>query len=52
MKKLYIFMLLVMAGIMSNAQTSIWDGNRKLWTQGEGTESSPYLIEWPSSPIW
>ena len=45
MKKLYIFMLLVMAGIMSNAQTSIWDGNRKLWTQGEGTENSPYLIE-------
>ena len=38
-------MMLVMTGIMAEAQTSIWNGSRKLWTRGEGTESSPYLIE-------
>lgn len=45
MKKIYTLILLVMTGIMANAQTSLWDGNRKLWTRGEGTASSPYLIE-------
>ena len=45
MKKLYIIMALVMTGIMAEAQTSVWNGTRKLWTRGEGTESSPYLIE-------
>ena len=34
-----------MTGFMAEAQTSIWNGSRKLWTRGEGTESSPYLIE-------
>ena len=24
---------------------SIWDGTSEIWTQGQGTESSPYLIE-------
>ena len=38
-------MLLVMTGIIAEAQTSDWDGSRKLWTRGKGTESSPYLIE-------
>lgn len=38
-------MILVMTGIMAEAQTSVWNGSRKLWTRGEGTESSPYLIE-------
>ena len=38
-------MMLVMTGIMAEAQTSIWNGSRKLWTRGEGTEISPYLIE-------
>ena len=45
MKKLYIILMLVMTGIMAEAQTCVWDGSRKLWTRGEGTESSPYLIE-------
>lgn len=38
-------MMLAMAGIMAEAQTSVWNGSRKLWTRGEGTESNPYLIE-------
>lgn len=45
MKKLYIILLFLITGIMAEAQTSVWNGNRKLWTHGEGTESSPYLIE-------
>lgn len=45
MKKLYIIILFLITGIMTEAQTSVWDGSRKLWTRGEGTESSPYLIE-------
>ena len=45
MKKLYIIALFLMTGIMAEAQTSVWDGSRKLWTQGEGTESNPYRIE-------
>ena len=38
-------MMLAMTGIMAEAQTSIWNGSKKLWTRGEGTESNPYLIE-------
>lgn len=45
MKKLYMMMLLVMAGTMAMAQTSVWHGGRQIWTRGEGTESHPYLIE-------
>ncbi|MBO7616541.1 MAG: T9SS type A sorting domain-containing protein [Bacteroidales bacterium] len=45
MKKVYILMTLLFAGVMAEAQSSVWDGSRKLWTHGEGTESNPYLIE-------
>ena len=45
MKRLYILMMLLLTGIMAEAQTSVWDGSRKLWTHGEGTENNPYLIE-------
>lgn len=45
MKKLYIIVLFLMTGIMAEAQTSVWDGSRELWTRGEGSESSPYRIE-------
>ena len=34
-----------MTGMIAEAQTSVWNGNRRLWTRGEGTESNPYLIE-------
>ena len=45
MKKIYILIMFALTGIMAEAQTSVWDGGRKLWTRGEGTENSPYLIE-------
>ena len=45
MKKLYILMILILASLITEAQTSVWNGSRKLWTRGEGTENSPYLIE-------
>ena len=45
MKKIYIIVMLLMAGMIAEAQTSVWNGKRRLWTNGEGTESSPYLIE-------
>ena len=45
MKKLYIILILTMIGIIAEAQTSVWNGSRKLWTRGEGTESNPYRIE-------
>ena len=45
MKKIYIMMMLVLAGTMAMAQTSVWDGSRAVWTQGSGTENDPYLIE-------
>ena len=45
MKKLYIMMMLLLTSIMVEAQTSVWDGSRAVWTRGNGTESSPYLIE-------
>jgi hypothetical protein len=45
MKKLYIIIMLLLTGMMAEAQTSVWNGSRRLWTSGEGTESNPYLIE-------
>ena len=30
---------------ISAQSVSIWDGTSEIWTQGQGTESSPYLIE-------
>ncbi|MBR7022437.1 MAG: peptidase A26, partial [Bacteroidales bacterium] len=45
MKRMYIIMMLLLVGIMVEAQTSVWDGSRKLWTRGSGTEADPYLIE-------
>jgi len=32
------------AGLIAQS-VSIWDGTSEIWTQGQGTESSPYLIE-------
>lgn len=37
--------MLLLTGMMAEAQTSVWNGSRRLWTSGEGTESNPYLIE-------
>lgn len=45
MKNIYLTIVLMALGIGSMAQTSVWDGKRELWTRGNGTEESPYLIE-------
>ena len=29
----------------ANGQTSVWDGSHSTWTNGAGTQESPYLIE-------
>jgi hypothetical protein len=31
--------------LSANGQTSVWDGTHTTWTQGNGTQSNPYLIE-------
>ena len=45
MKKLYIMMLLVLTGTVALAQTSVWHGDRTIWTRGTGSENDPFLIE-------
>ena len=45
MKRFYIILMLLLMDIMVEAQTSVWDGSRELWTRGSGTEGDPYLIE-------
>lgn len=45
MKKIYIITLLLLTGVFAQAQTSVWDGSRQLWTRGAGTEEDPFLIE-------
>ncbi len=45
MKKIYFIIALLFAGNLAVAQTSVWHGGREMWTRGEGTEESPYLIE-------
>ena len=45
MKNIYLTIVLLALGIGTMAQTSVWDGKRELWTRGNGTEESPYLIE-------
>ena len=37
--------MLILVGLTSMAQTSVWDGSRAVWTRGAGTENNPYLIE-------
>lgn len=45
MKKIYFIIALLFAGNLAVAQTSVWHGGREMWTRGEGTEESPFLIE-------
>ena len=45
MKKINIIIALLLAGNLVMAQTSVWHGGREMWTRGEGTEESPFLIE-------
>lgn len=45
MKRVVVVLLLLFAGAISVAQTSVWDGSMALWTRGRGTRTSPFLIE-------
>ena len=46
MKKQFLFLAMCIATILSaNAQTSVWDGSHTTWTNGNGTQANPYLIE-------
>ena len=49
MKNKLILLTIVLAALLPMnifAQpVSIWDGTSEIWTQGQGTESNPYLIE-------
>lgn len=45
MKNIYLTIVLLAMSLGTMAQTSVWDGKRELWTRGNGTEESPYLIE-------
>ena len=46
MKKQFLFLAMCIATILSaNGQTSVWDGSHTTWTNGNGTQANPYLIE-------
>ncbi len=45
MKRSITLIVAVLLGMALNAQVSVWDGTSEPWTNGEGTEESPYLIE-------
>ena len=45
MKKISIIIMLVLTGMLAQAQTSVWDGSRKMWNRGAGTQDDPILIE-------
>ena len=45
MKKAIAIIIFALAGVTAIVQTSVWDGSRAVWTRGNGTASSPYLIE-------
>lgn len=49
MKKITIIIMLVLTGVFAQAQTSVWDGSRKMWTRGAGTQEDPILIETASN---
>lgn len=45
MKNFYLFILASAMTLSSSAQ--VWDGTSSTWTNGDGSETSPYLIEIP-----
>ncbi len=46
MKNLLLsIVLLLFFQIVTIAQPSVWDGSADIWTKGDGTQESPYLIE-------
>ena len=46
MRKILLLTAMCIGMIFSaNGQTSVWDGSHSTWTNGAGTQESPYLIE-------
>ena len=46
MRKILLLTAMYIGMIFSaNGQTSVWDGSHSTWTNGAGTQESPYLIE-------
>jgi len=46
MKKILLLTAVSICMVLSaNGQTSVWDGSHSTWTNGAGTQESPYLIE-------
>lgn len=45
MKKALLATIVLFCGMTLNAQVSVWDGSSAIWTNGNGTEADPYLIE-------
>ena len=52
MKKIYFWSILILSMMVlppqqagAQSDVSVWDGFAESWTQGDGTESNPYLIE-------
>ena len=52
MKKIYFWSILILSMMVllpqqagAQSDVSVWDGFAESWTQGDGTENNPYLIE-------
>ena len=52
MKKIYFWSILIISMVVflpqqagAQSDVSVWDGFAESWTQGDGTENNPYLIE-------
>jgi hypothetical protein len=46
MKKYFLFLAMgALLALSANGQTDVWDGTHTPWTNGNGTQASPYLIE-------
>ena len=46
MKKIFTALFAFVATLTASAQA--WDGTAAIWTNGDGTEANPYLIETPA----
>lgn len=47
MKKIFTALFAFVATLTASAQA--WDGTAAIWTNGDGTEANPYLIETPAN---
>lgn len=47
MKQIFTALFVFVAALTASAQA--WDGTAAIWTNGDGTEANPYLIETPAN---